>query len=246
MTGLDGYRTELGIWQPGFSAQGIATLVLEIPGTGDSPCTAQSAPDAVDRFWDSVADWIGEQHSRGTIDKSRVVLWGFSTGGFYALRAAHTHPALFKAVVSLGGGCDRMFAADWLANADKREYPFDLCGALAAKFGYDPSGTDPAGRQRFVDEAYSKYSLVADGTLDKPCCERVLLVNGELDEIFPIEDLWMALQHGRAKEARVVKGRKHMGEPESFGVVLRWIWGVLELEGDPMVLLGGLAREVKY
>ncbi|OCL07347.1 hypothetical protein AOQ84DRAFT_272091, partial [Glonium stellatum] len=40
MTGLDGYRTELAVWMSSFHALGIATAVVEIPGTGDSPADA--------------------------------------------------------------------------------------------------------------------------------------------------------------------------------------------------------------
>ena len=36
-TGLDGYRTELAVWIEGWSQKGVGVIVLEIPGTGDSP-----------------------------------------------------------------------------------------------------------------------------------------------------------------------------------------------------------------
>jgi hypothetical protein len=39
-TGLDGYRTELAVWMEGWRQLGIASIVLEIPGTGDCPATA--------------------------------------------------------------------------------------------------------------------------------------------------------------------------------------------------------------
>ncbi|KXX79883.1 hypothetical protein MMYC01_203766 [Madurella mycetomatis] len=205
LTGLDGYRTELAIWQPGFAAKGVATAVVEIPGTGDSPAAARD-PTSPDRQWSSVLDWIDAQKE---IDSERVIVWGFSTGGYYALRMAHTHTERLMGAVSLGGGADRMFDDGWLRHVDKLEYPFDLRGALAEKFGY---GLDVEG---FMSEARRRFSLVEDGTLQRRCC-KVLLVNGDGDEIFPIEDLWVALDYGMPKMARVVKGTKHMGGTREF------------------------------
>jgi pimeloyl-ACP methyl ester carboxylesterase len=236
LTGLDGYRTELAVWQPGFSATGVATAVVEIPGTGDSPAAAND-PSSPDRLWSSVLDWVA--NTQPAIDKRRTVVWGFSTGGYYALRMAHTHADRLLGAVSLGGGADRMFDPAWLERVDQLEYPFDLRGALAEKFGY--SGNV----EGFMREARDKFSLVRDGTLQKGCC-KVLLVNGEGDEIFPIEDLWTALEYGMPKAARVVKGTKHMGEPESFVVVLRWIYELLGLEGDVGDLLRTLPSKMKY
>lgn len=45
------------------------------------------------------------------------------------------------------------------------------------------------------------FSLLRDGTLKKPCT-KLLLVNGNQDEIFPIDDYYLCLQHGSPKEAR--------------------------------------------
>ncbi|KAK3690415.1 yellowish-green 1-like protein [Podospora appendiculata] len=235
-TGLDGYRTELAVWQRGWLDKGVATIVVEIPGTGDSPALA-SDPLSPDRQWSSLLDWIG---TIAAIDSAKVVVWGFSTGGYYALRAAHTHAYRLLGCVSLGGGAHHMFDRAWLENVNKLEYPFDLADTLAHKFGY------PAGElEAFIREGQDKFSLLRDGTLEKPCC-KVLLVNGTDDEIFPVEDLFVALEHGRPKLARLVKGKKHMGEPESFVVILKWIHGLLGLDGDVLHQLKLLPSQIKY
>ena len=39
------------------------------------------------------------------IDNKKIIVWGFSTGGYYALRVAHTHHDRLFASISLGGGC---------------------------------------------------------------------------------------------------------------------------------------------
>ncbi|EAA30845.1 conidial pigment biosynthesis protein Ayg1 [Neurospora crassa OR74A] len=237
MTGLDGYRTELAVWQRGFLDKGVATLVVEIPGTGDSPALA-SDPQSADRQWSSVLDFVAkEKHEE--IDSTKIIVWGFSTGGYYALRAAHTHHDRLLGSISLGGGCHHMFDEEWLDKVNNLEYPFDLADTLAYKFGYGSDGVE-----QFKKEGQVKFSLLLDGTLMGQCC-RCLVVNGEWDRIFPVEDLALALKWGRPKEARIVREKWHMGEPESFVVILRWIHELLGLDGDYMhhlKLLGGKTK----
>lgn len=237
MTGLDGYRTELAVWQQGFLAKGVATLVVEIPGTGDAPA-AKRDPTSPDRQWTSVLDWL--ETTTLEVDSRRIVVWGFSTGGYYALRVAHTHAGRILGSVSLGGGAHHMFDPEWLAHVNQLEYPFDLADTLAYKFGYEDD------LEGFKREGREKFSMVEDGTLEKECCKHVLIVNGTEDEIFPIEDMLVALQHGKPKEARMVQGKKHMGEPESFHIILQWIHGLLGLDGDYMSQLRGLPTKTKY
>lgn len=242
MTGLDGYRTELAVWQRGFLDKGVATLVVEIPGTGDSPA-AKRDPTSPDRQWTSVLDWVRDQTTTTAlgIDARKVVVWGFSTGGYYALRVAHTHADRILGSVSLGGGAHHMFDRAWLAHANQLEYPFDLADTLAYKFGYEQGDLEG-----FKREGREKFSLVEDGTLERPCCKNVLIVNGTEDEIFPIEDMSVALQHGAPKLARMVEGKKHMGEPESFHIILKWIHDLLGLDGDYLSQLKGLLTKTKY
>lgn len=130
-----------------------------------------------------------------------------------------------------------MFDREWLENVNKLEYPFDLAGTLTYKFGYKTL-------EEFIQNA-AQYSLVNSGVLDKPCC-RMLLVNGNEDEIFPIEDLWVALEHGQPKEARMVPNKKHMGEPDSFFIILKWIYNLLGLEGHFMDQMKTLPHRSKY
>ena len=170
-TGLDGYRTELAVWIEGWSQKNVGVIVVEIPGTGDSPA-APNDPKSPDREWSSLLDWVDEQPE---IDHSRIGLWGFSTGGYYAIRIAHTHHNRLAGVVAQGGGAHYMFHPEWLSHVNRLEYPFDLATTLAYKFGY---GDD---LEKFKKEAM-KFSLVEDGTLDKPDCTRLLLVNGVGDE----------------------------------------------------------------
>ena len=120
-TGLDGYRTELACWQEGWRLKGVATIIVEIPGTGDSPALPGD-PTSPDREWSSVLDWIDEQPG---LDNTKVVNWGFSTGGYYSIRLAHTHKDRVFACISLGGGAHHMFDREWLDEVNHLEYPFE-------------------------------------------------------------------------------------------------------------------------
>lgn len=95
-----------------------------------------------------------------------------------------------------------MFDRQWLENVNKLEYPFDLASTLTYKFGYPDL-------EAFI-KAAPNFSLLNDGTLKAPIT-KMLLVNGNNDEIFPIDDLFVALEHGQPKLARMVAGKKHMG-----------------------------------
>ncbi|KAF2760013.1 alpha/beta-hydrolase [Pseudovirgaria hyperparasitica] len=235
VTGLDGYRTELAVWAEGWRALGVATVILEIPGTGDCPADGSDVRSS-DRLFSSLLDWIDLQDS---LDSKKVCVWGFSTGGYHTIRLAHTHAARLAGVIALGGGCHFMFERAWLDEVDHLEYPFDLAGSLAWKFGYG------AEVEKFKAEG-SRFSLLSDGTLDGPECARLLLVNGTEDEIFPIDDYYLALMHGRPKEVRFVEGIKHMGEPASFGIILKWLYGVLEIKANPMEQLKKLPFKLRY
>jgi pimeloyl-ACP methyl ester carboxylesterase len=167
ITGLDGYRTELAVWAEGFRRNNVAFMVVEIPGTGDCPADAKD-PLSPDRLFTSLIEWIRTQEG---IDSKRVAVWAFSTGGFYGIRLAHTNPDDFAGVVAVGSGCHYFLEREWLDNVNHLEYPFDLADTLAYKFGY---GNDV---ETFKKEASDRFSLLKDGTLDKPRCARLLLVN---------------------------------------------------------------------
>jgi len=235
-TGLDGYRTELAVWMEGWRQIGVATIVLEIPGTGDCP-TDVSDPTSPDRLYSSLFDWIDQQEG---LNNKKTAIWAFSTGGYYAIRVAHTHKDRLAGVVALGGGCHHMFDHEWLDNVNHLEYPFDLANTLAYKWGYGNNV------EAFKREAGAKFSLLNDGTLDRPDCARLLLVNGTEDEIFPIDDYYLALQHGAPKEARFVPGTKHMGEPMSFFIILRWLYKLFDIEADPVEQMKTLPFKAKY
>lgn len=120
ITGLDGYRPDNTTRSDEFLTRGWASVIVEVPGTADSPADS-SDPLSADRLWTSVLDWMEAQ---GHFDMTRVIAWGLSCGGYYAVRVAHTHKERLRGSVAQGAGTHFFFARDWLEKADGHEYPF--------------------------------------------------------------------------------------------------------------------------
>ncbi|KAF6840706.1 pigment biosynthesis protein ayg1 [Colletotrichum plurivorum] len=215
MTGLDGYRPDNTVRSNEFLARGWGSVIVEIPGTAD--CPADSAdPESPDRLWSSVLDWMSAD---GRFDMERVMVWGLSSGGYYAIRIAHTHKDRIIGSIAQGAGCHYFFDSEWLEKADGHEYPFLLTPAMAMKHGYKSVAEYKAGVQK-------KFSLLETGIIDKPSA-RLLLINGTLDGLMPIEDSMMLFEHGTPKEGRFFSGALHMGYPMANASVYPWMENVM-------------------
>ena len=120
LTGLDGHRPDNTQRTCEFLKRGWACVIAEIPGTADCPADPKD-PDSPDRLWNSVLKWMNEQR---IFAMERVVVWGLSSGGYYAVRIAHTHRSRLRGSVAHGAGVHLCFDREWLEKADKHEYPF--------------------------------------------------------------------------------------------------------------------------
>ncbi|CAK7273173.1 hypothetical protein SEPCBS119000_005514 [Sporothrix epigloea] len=216
LTGLDGYRPDNTGRCDEFLARGWASVVLEIPGTADCPANPAD-PTSPERLWDSLLAWMDS--FRGAFDMQRIVVWGLSAGGYYAVRMAHTHRDYLAGVVAQGAGVHHFFEPEWLARADGHEYPFQLTPALALKYGYSSAS-------EYIGGALEKFSLLKNGILDQPST-RLLLINGTQDGLMPIEDSMLPFDHGSPKEARFFPGKLHMGYPDANASVYPWIESVM-------------------
>ena len=59
-------------------------------------------------------------------------------------------------------------------------------------------------------EAVPRFSLKTMGLLDKPSAP-LLGVNGKLDDQAPVEDIYLLMEHGTPKSARIYPEGHHMG-----------------------------------
>ena len=217
--GLDAYRTDHTPRTQQHVDAGYATLSFEIPGTGDCPAAPED-PTSPDRLMSSVLDWVAASASQFGFDAKKIIARGISTGGYYALRIAHTHADRLFAAVAQGGGCHHMFDTAWIGAQDRMEYPFALAEALAYKFGY--RDTDyPAAVARYAAEG-RKFSLVDAGLIGTPSC-RLLVINGMEDSIFPIEDSLLVATQGNRKDLIARGDRGHMGNPGAEELLYQWI-----------------------
>ena len=218
--GLDAYKTDHTPRTQAHVDRGFATISFEIPGTGDCPA-APNDPISSDRLMSSIFDWLDVTAEQYSFNREKVFARGISTGGYNAMRIAHTHADRLFAVVAQGGGCHHMFDPEWIAASDQMEYPFALSEALAYKFGY--RSTDPVGSYTADGQ---KFSLLTSGVLDRPSC-RLLVLDGTEDSIFPIEDSVLVGLRGGNKDLVARGNRPHMGNPGAENILYDWIDDVL-------------------
>lgn len=86
--------------------------------------------------------------------------------------------------------------------------------AVAFGFGFDSFDEYIAGAQQ-------KFSLVKAGIFDR-YSTRLLLINGMEDSIFPFEDSFVALRHGRVKDARFLEDHAHVGNLGGDDLLYDW------------------------
>jgi hypothetical protein len=214
--GLDAYRTDNTSRTLEHVRRGFATILFEIPGTGDCPASPSDA-NAPDRLMSSVLDWVVENSGTYHFHLGRICARGISTGGYYAMRLAHTHADRLFAVASQGGGCHHMFDPVWIQAQNQMEYPFALADALAYKFGF--RGSDPV--HEYMNGA-AKFSLLQAGVFDRPNC-KLALINGLEDSIFPIEDNLICGLKGKNKSLWLRGNTSHMGNPGGEDLVYEFL-----------------------
>jgi pimeloyl-ACP methyl ester carboxylesterase len=204
--GIDAFKEERKPDE--FLGIGLAVLAMDMPGVADAPLPGS---EDAERLWDAVFDWIA---ARPDLDARRVGIVGGSTGGYWAAKLAHTHRDRIRAAVDHGGCAHYAFTPEWIAKAQRGEYPFELAETLACAFG----------RSTYEDwvEYAPRLSLVTQGILDQPCAP-LLLVNGKQDTVFPIEDMYLLLEHGSPKTARIIADSGHMGAPGAMPAILGWL-----------------------
>ncbi|CZT13746.1 probable yellowish-green 1 protein [Rhynchosporium graminicola] len=215
MTGLDGYRPDNTARSEEFLSRGWASVIVEIPGTADCPADPKD-PAGSERLWSSVLDWMEKD---GRFDMQKIIAWGLSSGGYHAVRIAHTHRERLRGVVAQGAGVHYFFDRDWIEKADGHEYPFKLSPAMALKHGYKTV-------EEYKNGAQKKFSLLESGLLDKPST-RLILINGTRDGLMPIEDSMLLFEHGTPKEARFFDKALHMGYPMANSAVYPWMESVM-------------------
>jgi esterase FrsA len=201
--GVDGWKEDrLGVAKFLMDA-GMASLTIDMPGAGECP-VLYGDPAAEQTY----LTWMDHVAQRSDLDGSRLGVWGGSFGAYWAARLAFVAPARIRGAVFHGGNIHYGFQRDWLV-------PAFTTGGATYLFGAQ-SLLDARGRamgtttlEEFLDVA-PKFSLKTMGLLDRPSAP-LLGVNGKLDDQAPVADIYLLMEHGNPKSARIYPDGHHMG-----------------------------------
>lgn len=209
--GVDVFKEEQCLIEIAFLERGIATLSMDMAGTGE--CPILGSLDA-ERIYDPIITYL---KNRSDIDGNRVGILGMSFGGYWVTKIAHIELDRLKAGVCWGGGAHYTFETDWQYKC--RYAPThlgneDLIVTRSHSFGI------------FSFEEWLDYvpglSLLSQGILDRPCIP-LLIVNGKNDAHVPVEDHYLLLEHGSPKTIRLFPGG-HMGmTPQTLPTIGDWM-----------------------
>ncbi len=182
---------------------GMASLTVDMPGSGEHPFLYRDA--ASER---SFIAWMDYLLTRPEIDGKRLGVWGGSFGGYWAARLAYVAPDRIRGAVFHGGNVHHGFQREWLEPAFTTGGATYLFGAHSL---FEARGRAMGVKtiEEFLTVAPS-LSLVAMGLIDKPSAP-ILGINGKLDDQAPIADVYLLMEHGSPKCARVYADGHHMG-----------------------------------
>ncbi|HEY2136328.1 MAG TPA: alpha/beta fold hydrolase [Xanthobacteraceae bacterium] len=201
--GVDGWKED----RIGASAlvmkAGLASLAVDMPGSGENPFL----------YGDAAAEgtylaWMDYLLQRPELDGRRLGVWGGSFGAYWAARLAHVAADRIGGAVFHGGNVHHGFQKEWLV-------PAFTTGGATYLFGA-ASLLDARGRAvgtKTMEEFLAtvpRFSLKTMGLIDKPSAP-LLGVNGKLDDQAPVDDIYLLMEHGSPKSARIYPEGQHMG-----------------------------------
>ena len=201
--GVDGWKEDRLRIAKAVMEQNLASLTIDMPGSGENPVSY--GDPAAERTY---LAWLDHLSQRADVDGARVGVWGGSFGAYWAARLAHVAADRLKGAVFHGGNIHYGFQKEWLV-------PAFTTGGATYLFGAQ-SLLEARGRaigtttlEEFLDVA-PRFSLLTMGLLDKPSAP-ILGVNGKLDDQAPVDDIYLLMEHGSPKSARIYAQGHHMG-----------------------------------
>jgi esterase FrsA len=223
--GVDGWKEDRLRAAAFILRAGLASLTIDMPGTGENPV----------RYGDGAAErtftvWLDHLAQRRDLDGSRVAVWGGSFGAYWAARLAHTQAKRIRGAVFHGGNVHYGFQEKWLVPAfttGGATYLFGAGSLLEARGA--AMGTTTL--EEFL-KAVPALSLLDMGLLDRLSAP-ILGINGKLDDQAPVDDIYLLMEHGSPKEARIYPQGHHMGrtsgmpEDEIRNTIVTWMKGKL-------------------
>lgn len=240
MCGGDMYKEDREKYADGANAAGMAALVVDAPGTGQT--TFEHSPEAI-VAWKAALDAL---QSRPEIDGNRLGAFGVSRGGLWVMRLGALDDRI-KGLISCAPGGVGYWGTDE-ERAEMRRAALER--ARTNWFG--PRGTRPESKAMTEEEQrkdFLLWSLKDNGLLDKLTMP-MFLVNGKVDHLTPIGNLYMALESGppTGRVARVYPDDGHIAarnEREWGPAAWKWLAGVLMEGMKPAVAVAAAAAPKK-
>jgi dienelactone hydrolase len=202
MCGGDMYKEDREKYADGAMNEGMAALVVDAPGTGQT--SFAHAPESV-VAWQSALDAL---QKRPEIDGNRLGAFGVSRGGLWVMRLA-AHDQRIKALISCAPGG----VGYWGTDEERRELRLAAVERARTNW-FGPRGTKPVTKEMSEEEQrreFLRWSLKDNGLLDKLTMP-MFLVNGKIDHLTPIGNLYLALESGppAGRVARVYPDDGHI------------------------------------
>ena len=224
--GVDGWKEDSRGQSESLHRLGLATFVIDMPGAGENPLLGQE-PRA-ERTFSAAMDYL---ERRADVDGKRIAVMGRSFGGYWAAKLAYVEAKRIMGAVNWGAGVHHTFQPEWLRPALTERASQYLMGpkSLLDSRSY----IFRAKSLEEVLEIAPRLSLKTQGLLDQPSAP-LLFVNGKKDDQHPVEDIYLAMEHGDPKEARIFAEAGHMGRvpgqrnDEALAVATRWLKRKLE------------------
>lgn len=219
--GVDYWKEDLALTSLPIVRKGVATVALDMPGTGEAPL---GAVKGAERIYSAVIDYL---LARSDVDGRRIAVRGASWGSYWAARVAFREPTRLRGVVFHSGPVHDYFQREWMEKSFMSTYYL---------FDFIPSRLYILGKST-VEEALAflpTLSLVTEGLVTKPT-PPMLLLAGVRDPQTPYSDLRILLENGSPKEAWVNPEGGHMGRSKDMDdqdifeqVVFPWVLRRLE------------------
>ena len=201
--GVDGWKEDRQRAHARFIKAGMAGFAIDMPGTGESPVRFTDA--GASRTYSALIDYL---HTRRDIDATRLGVWGGSYGGYWAAKLAYIEAERLKGAVFHGSNVHYGFQENWLRPALTERASAAIFGPVGL-FQARSKAMGVSSLDEFLKVAPS-LSLMQQGLLDQPSAP-ILCVNGKLDDQAPVEDIYLLMEHGTPKEARIYPQGGHMG-----------------------------------
>jgi len=202
MCGGDMYKEDREKYADGAMKEGMAALVVDAPGTGQT--SFAHAPESV-VAWQSALDALQQ---RPEIDGNRLGAFGVSRGGLWVMRLAAVDNRIKGLISCAPGG-----VGYWGTPEERAEWR-KAAEARARTNWFGPRGTKPSTYTISEEEQrkeFLRWSLKDNGLLDKLTMP-MYMVNGKIDHLTPIGNLYLALESGppTGRVARVYPDDGHI------------------------------------